>query len=417
MAAQSGGLPLVRSTLHSHGRFLRQLAGALALLGAGMLAGCTGSNVGAVYDPNAQTGPTVPTGEVIGNGSVRVALLLPKTANGNAGQIGQVFQNSAALALKDFQGADIQLLVKDTGATADGGRAAAQQAISEGAEIILGPVFSQAVGGAADVARSSGIPVIAFSSDTTNAKRGIYLLSFLPQQDVSRVVSYAASQNKRSFIAILPDNPYGAVVEASFRQSVGKAGGRIVSITRYKVDPARGADSQDIQAKVTGILSAAQQADVVLIPDGGGAPAFIAELLAAGGVEKSRIQYLGSGQWDNKSILGNAALSGGWYPSPDQEGFKQFASRYRAAYGSEPPRNATLAYDATILAAGLVRSAGPQRFSQQVLTSRDGFLGIDGVFRFRPDGLIERGLAVYEVTGSGSRVISPAPRSFSAASY
>lgn len=417
MAAQSGGLPLVRSIIISRGRILRQLAGAFILLSFGLLAGCTGSNVGAVYDPNVQSGPPAPTGEVIGSGSVRVGLLLPKSANGNAGQVGQVFQNSAALALQDFQGADIQLLVKDTGGTADGARAAAQQAISEGAEIILGPVFSQAVGGAADVARSSGIPVIAFSSDTTNAKRGVYLLSFLPQQDVSRIVSYSASQNKRSFIAILPDNAYGAVVEASFRQSVGRAGGRIVSITRYRVDPARGADSQDIQAKVSNILTAAQQADVVLIPDGGGAPAFIAELLAAGGIEKSRIQYLGSGQWDNKSILDNNVLSGGWYPSPDQAGFKQFAGRYRAAYGSEPPRNATLAYDATILAAGLVRSAGPQRFSQQVLTSRDGFLGIDGVFRFKPDGLIERGLAVYEVTGSGSRVVSPAPKSFSATGY
>ncbi|MEH0070881.1 hypothetical protein V6L77_12070 [Pannonibacter sp. Pt2-lr] len=107
-------------------------------------------------------------------------------------------------------------------------------------------------------------------------------------------------------------------------------------------------------------------------------------------------------------------MTGAWFPGPEKSGFDALASRYQAAFGSPPPRNASLAYDGTILAAGLVRSAGPQRFATQTLTNRDGFLGIDGVFRFLQNGQNERGLAVYEITGSGVKPVSP-PRAISAA--
>ncbi|WP_205470605.1 penicillin-binding protein activator [Breoghania sp. L-A4] len=388
---------------------------ALALtLGAGLgLSGCTGSTTG-VYPQFDGRGPTqaAPSGDVLGNGSVRVALLLPKSATANAGEIATVFRNAAELAMNDFQGADIQVLVKDTGGTAEGGRAAAQQAISEGAELILGPVFSPAVSGAGQAARTAGVPVVAFSSDASAAARGVYLLSFMPQQDTARVISYASSQGRRSFAALIPDNGYGAVVEAAFRQSVGRAGGRIVAIERYKVDAARGVDSADLQAKTNTIAEAAKQADAIFLPDGGSVPGYIAQILSAKGIGRDKVTFLGSGQWDNTQVLNEPALAGGLYPAPVKPGFTAFAQRYQAAYGSAPPRNATLAYDATRLAAGLVSNAGPRRFATGVLTNRDGFLGVDGVFRFNSDGTNERGLAIYEATGSGSRLVDPAPQAF-----
>ena len=93
-------------------------------------------------------------------------------------------------------------------------------------------------------------------------------------------------------------------------------------------------------------------------------------------------------------------------------GFRNFAQRYRARYGSEPVRTATLSYDAVALVAALVKTQGPQRFSEQVLTNSSGFAGIDGVFRFRADGTNERGLAVLRVAPGGGQVVSPAPKSF-----
>lgn len=404
-----------------YGRVSRRNRWASAVMSLAVAAGlsaCTGSTTGIYPQFNSGTAPiqAAPTGEVIGNGSVRVTLLLPQSATANAGQIATVFRNAAELAMNDFQGADIQVLVKDTGGTAAGGRAAAEQAISEGAELILGPVFAPAVSGAGAAARVAGVPIVAFSSDASAAARGVYLLSFMPQQDTARIISYAAAQGRRSYVALIPDNGYGAVVEAAFRQAVGSAGGRIVGIERYKVDPARGVDSADLQAKTTKIASVAKQADAIFLPDGGGVPGFIAQVLSAHGVAKGKVTFLGSGQWDNAQVLNEPALAGGLYPAPVKGGFTAFSARYKAAYGVAPPRNATLAYDATRLAAGLVANAGTRRFSTGVLTNRDGFLGVDGVFRFNGNGTNDRGLAVFEATGNGSRMVDQAPQAFPAGS-
>ena len=138
----------------------------------------------------------------------------------------------------------------------------------------------------------------------------------------------------------------------------------------------------------------------------------IAGQLAESGVARDKVRLLGSGQWADTRILTDQALVGGWFPAPPEEGFQTFSRKYQAAYGVAPPRNATLAYDATVLAAGLVRKFGADRFDTSVLTSPNGFAGIDGIFRFLPSGQTERRFAVYEVTGSGARLVDPAARRF-----
>jgi ABC-type branched-subunit amino acid transport system substrate-binding protein len=348
-----------------------------------------------------------PSAEIIGAGGVRVALLLPRSASGNGGATAEAFRNAAELALRDFPSAGIQIAVYDTRGTPAGAEAAVGLALSEGAEIILGPLFSNEVASVAPKARSAGAPVVAFSSDAGVAGPGVYLLSFLPSDDVERIVSYSASQGRRSFAALLPQNAYGSVVEASFRGAVANAGGRIVAIETY-------AAPADVQGKAAKIAAIAPQIDALLIPDGGAAVPSIATALAAAGITRDRVKLLGSGQWDDGRVLNNAALVGSWFPAPVKQGFESFSRKYQAAYGAPPPRNATLAYDGTVLAAGLVRQFGTERFQASALTSSNGFAGLDGVFRFLPSGLTQRRLAVYEVSGSGARIVDPASRSFAA---
>jgi ABC-type branched-subunit amino acid transport system substrate-binding protein len=341
------------------------------------------------------------------DGQVRIALILPLTAQGNAGLAAQSMKNAAEMALAEFKVSNVQLLVKDDGGSPQGAQGAAQQAISEGAEIIVGPLFAQSVSAVGQVARSRNIPVIAFSTDASVAARGVYLLSFLPETDVRRIVSYAASRGKRSFAALMPDNAYGTVVEAAFQQEVARHGGRVVVLEKYPHDANRTAEA------VRRVAQAASQIDSIFIPDSPDAVPQIAQALAANGVDLKRVQLLGSGLWgDDTRITSEKLLDGGWYPSPEQTGFRNFSGRYRARYGQDPVRTATLAYDAVALVAALVKTQGMQRFSEQVLTNPSGFAGIDGVFRFRPEGTNERGLAVLRVTPSGGQVISPAPKSF-----
>jgi branched-chain amino acid transport system substrate-binding protein len=341
----------------------------------------------------------------IGTGQVKVGLILPLAASGNAALAAQSMKNAAEMALAEFNTPNIQLLVKDDGGTVQGAQAAAQQVLDEGAEIVLGPLFAHSVAPAGQLSRGRGVPVIAFSTDANVAARGVYLLSFLPESDVDRIVGYAVAEGRRSFAALVPANAYGSVVQAAFQQTVARRGARVIAIERYPQDP------QQMQEAIRRVAQAATQADAIFIPDGSDSVAVVQGLTAAG-VSARRVQPLGTGLWDDPQIFSNSALQGAWFAAPETTGYRNFVGRYRSRFGRDPVRTATLAYDAVSLVAALVKTQGPQRFSDQVLTNTSGFSGIDGIFRFRPDGTNERGLAVFRVSPSGGQVISPAPKAF-----
>jgi hypothetical protein len=389
------------------------------VLGAPLLAGCAGmqstfsqitSNFPALpgQNPEAPPQPAGPPQQPtsIGTGSVRVGLILPLSAQGNAGLAAQSMKNAAEMALAEFQNPNIQLLIKDDAGTPQGSQAGAQQAVDEGAEIILGPLFALSVPAAAQVARSRGISVIAFSTDSTVAGRGVYLLSFLPESDVNRIVDYAAGTGKRSFAALLPENAYGNVVEAAFQQAVARRGARVAAFQKYP------ADRNQMQGPAQQIAQALGTADSLFLADDGDSLAAVVDALSAARANLRAVQLLGTGLWDSPRVFANQSLQGGLYAAPDPSGFRAFAARYRTRYGQEPVRTATLAYDAVALIAALARTQGPQRFSPDVLTNTSGFAGIDGLFRFRADGTNERGLAVMRVTSGGGQVAAAAPKTF-----
>ena len=378
------------------------------LAAAAVLAACTSTNLGNLGTTDAA--PPQPAeaqpGAAIGTGQIRVALILPLSAPGNAGVAALSMKNAAEMALAEFKNPNIQLLVKDDAGNPQNAQAAAQQAIGEGAEIIIGPLFAQAVSAVGVVARQRNIPVIAFSTDASVASRGVYLLSFLPETDVRRIVEYQISRGKRSFGALLPDNAYGTVVQAAFQQDVASRGGRVLALEKYPGDPNRIAEPAQRVAQV------ANQIDSIFIPDGADAVPQVVRALAAAKVNFKRVQLLGTGLWDDPRIFSDKDLQGGLYAAPAPDGFRSFATRYRARYNQDPVRTATLAYDAVALVAALVKTQGEQRFSEQTLTNASGFAGIDGVFRFRPDGTNDRGLAVMRVTPNGGQIVSPAPKTF-----
>ena len=374
------------------------------ILGAPLIAGCA-SGMQSPFSGGEQPAGPPQQPSAVGSGHVKVGLLLPLSAAGNAGAAAQSMRNAAELALAEFQNPNIQLLIKDDNGSAQGAQQGAQQAVDEGAEIILGPLFAQSVPGAAQVARSRGIPVIAFSTDSSVAGRGVYLLSFLPESDVNRIVDYAAGTGKRSFAAYLPENAYGNVVEVAFKQAVARKGGRIVAFEKYGADRSQGTAT---------IVQALANADSLLLADDGDALTAVADQLASGGADLKRVQLLGTGLWDNPRVFANANLRGGLYAAPDPSGFRSFSARYRAKYSGDPVRTATLAYDSVALVAALARTQGGQRFSPEVLTNPSGFAGIDGLFRFRSDGTNERGLAVMRVGPGGGAIAAGSPKSFGA---
>src|SRR3954452_4751781 len=379
------------------------------IVGAPLLGACAGVQQtlgqfsGSSVSPGAPGPPQQPL--AVGNGQVKIGLILPLSASGHAGVAAQSMKNAAEMALAEFQNPNIQLLIKDDGGSAQGAQQGTQQALEQGAEMILGPLFAQSVPATAQLARTRGVPVIAFSTDSSVAGRGVYLLSFLPESDVNRIVEYSASVGKKSFAALLPENAYGNVVEAAFKQAVGRRGGRIVAFEKYSGDRA---------APARTVAQALGSADALFIADDGESVLAVADALTAAGANLKNIQLLGTGLWDNPRVYASPNLQGGLYAAPDPSGFRGFSGRYRTKFGADPVRTATLAYDAVALVAALARTQGGQRFSPEVLTSPSGFAGIEGLFRFRGDGTNERGLAVMRVESGGSRPVAGSPKSFGA---
>ncbi|MEO1102565.1 MAG: penicillin-binding protein activator [Pseudomonadota bacterium] len=347
-------------------------------------------------------GVPLPTEErVIGDGNVTVAMLLPLSAGGSASNLAQSFQNAADLALAEVNPDNVRILVLDTGGETDKARLAAEAAIAGGAQLILGPVFAPAVTGAGTAARAANVPMVAFSTDASVTGRGVYLLSFLPRQDATRIARYAGEQGLRAFAGLVPDNGYGLVMEAAFREAVAASGGRVTAIERYA--------SGEIGA-AAGRLASRGAFEAVFVPNGGDDPTAAAAALRAQGINA---RLLGSGQWDNPAVWSGEGLAGAWFPAPQKGGFEAFSQRYQAKYSGTPPRTASLVYDAALLANGLAGIQGGGAYRPATLEGRDGYVGVDGVFRLTGNGLSERGLAVYEIKlGGSTELISPAPKSF-----
>ena len=253
------------------------------ILGAPLLGACAsvqqsfGQFSSPLGSPQPDAGPAGSQQQplAVGTGQVKVGLILPLSAAGNAGVAAQSMRNAAEMALTEFQNPNVQLLIKDDGGSPQGASQGTQQALGEGAEIILGPLFAASVPATAQLARARGVSVIAFSTDSSVAGRGVYLLSFLPESDVNRIVDYAAGTGKRSFAALLPDNAYGNVVEAAFKQAVPRKGGRVVAFERYGADRSAAART---------IAQSLGQADALLIADDGDSVVATADALTAAGV-------------------------------------------------------------------------------------------------------------------------------------
>jgi ABC-type branched-subunit amino acid transport system substrate-binding protein len=365
-----------------------------------------------------------------------VALLLP--LSGPAEALGRSFLDAATLALFEVGGDRLVLMPRDTQGTAEFARAAAESALQEGAELILGPVFSPAVAAAADAARARRVSMVAFSTDTTIAGDGVFLLSFLQQQQVDRVVRYATLQGHRRYAALAPETPYGIAVVESLRVSADDTGGALVNIQLYAaVEPdmmgtvERLADYElrrnRLAAERRSLVAQGDQAGLARLEglDTLGSPGFDAVMLAASGselrqlapllpffdVDPDDVQFVGTGLWDDPTLGQEPALVGAWFAAPPPQAAARFLERFTSVWGYRPLRISTLAYDAVALVAALSRGTVLD-FTRAAIANPHGFAGTDGIFRFLSSGVVDRGLAVMEVEADGLAVIDPAPSMF-----
>lgn len=420
-----------------------------------MLAGC---GAGKVAGPAAKSQETTPATEAPqrvteapatptrpADGKKRVAILVP--LSGPAGGLGRAMLEAAEMALFDIADENFELLPRDTGGTPDGAQRAAQSVLQEGAQLILGPLTQGEVEAVKPVARQAKVAVVAFSSSAAIADDNTFLLSFLPRQQVRRVVAFTREKGMSRYAALAPQTAYGQLVVDELREAVGAAGGTLDRVEFYDpgagdltgvvrrlagFDARKGAlDAQKRQLEAQGDEASRQALsrlagqetlggpdfDAIMIPESEGKLKAITPLLAYYDLDPAKVKLLGTGLWDEPDLGREPTLVGGWFAAPPPEARADFEKRFQALYKRRPPRLATLGYDAGALAALLARGAGGADFSPASITNPSGYAGMDGIFRFLPNGLVQRGLAVLEVQKSGAVTVSPAPETFQDLAY
>jgi ABC-type branched-subunit amino acid transport system substrate-binding protein len=367
--------------------------------------------------PSAATAPTPPPQPSAT--AVKVAVLLP--LSGANADLGRAMLEAAQLALFTTGGDKLTLIPRDTTGTAQGAADAARAVIADGAKLILGPLIADEAEAVKPIAAGANVNVIAFATKTQVAGGNVFLMGFLPRQEVAREVSYAREQGLSRFAALAPNTPYGHLMGDALKEIAGSGGASVTKIEYF--DP-RAADTAASIKRLTGASAAGADAavkgppfDALLLPEGGDRLKQIASQLRGAGVDPAQTHLLGSGLWDDASIASEPALAGGWFAASPPEARRDFEGRFKGAYGQTPPRLASLAFDAAALASVLAKADNPDPFSQAAIQNPNGFTGVDGLFRFGGDGLVQRGLAVIEVQPGGDKVVSPAPRSFAEAGF
>jgi ABC-type branched-subunit amino acid transport system substrate-binding protein len=350
-----------------------------------------------------------PAAPAPGNEAIKIAVLLP--LSGANADLGKAMLEAAQLALFTMGGDKLALVPRDTTGTAQGAADAAKAVIADGAKLIIGPLVADEVEAVKPIARDAHVNVIAFATKTQVAGDNVFLMGFLPRQEVAREVSFAHERGLTHFAALAPNSAYGHLMADSLKEIATANGSTVTRAEFFTGDPG------SVIKKLAPANGAAPGFDALLLPVGGDQLKQIARQLNAAGIDPTQVRLLGSGLWDDPGIEAEPALAGGWFAASPPDARQDFASRYQGAYGHPPPRLASLAFDAAALAAVLAKNPDPDPFSQTAIENPNGFTGVDGLFRFTTQGLVQRGLAVLEIQPGGDKVVSPAPRNFQDFAY
>jgi ABC-type branched-subunit amino acid transport system substrate-binding protein len=384
-------------------RARKSLGQMLLVLGAVVLSGCVAS------------GPTATP--PAGGGSVQVALLIPSGSGQSQDELfGQNLENAARLAMADLSGVDIDLRVYRTGGSPAQASALARQAVDEGAQVILGPFYSEEANAAGVAVANSGVNVLAFSNNAAIAGGNVFVLGQTFDNTARRLARFAVKNGKSKVLIVHDRNVAGEVGKAAIERGVSAAGGSVVGVTSYEFS------QNGIVQAASGIVGTARSSGATalfLTADTAGALPLLSQLLVDNGIDKNTTQFIGLTRWDiPPATLALPGVQGGWFAMPDPGLQAQFRARYQGAYGSQPVPVAALAYDGIAAIGALAnRAGGGAPLSKGDLTQSAGFAGVSGIFRLLPNGTNERGLAVATIRANQVVVIDAAPRSFGGAGF
>ena len=354
--------------------------------------------------PTTTTGPKVDTSK-----PVPVALLVPQSSDGTA-QIAADLENAARLAAAQLDDLEIDLRVYDTAGDATVAANVAQQAVDDGAKIIIGPLYAEAANAAGTAVADDGVNVLSFSNNTTIAGGNVFVLGKTFDNTARRIVSFAAEQGKERAMVIHSDRIDGQMGLNAFQGAAADTNLRIVSAQSFELT------QESVVNTVPLIRASAEIEDVdtlFLTSSSAGALPLLAQLLPEAGLDPANVQYVGLTRWDiPPQTLELNGLQGGWFAVPDLTRTENFSTQFQEQFGNRPHQLASLAFDGIAAIGALAQAGFDDILTREALTQPSGFQGVDGIFRLKDDGTNERGLAIATVQDKQVLIIDPAPRSF-----
>ena len=382
-------------------KLLRKAVAVAAVMG---LAACDPAMVSA---PSTGSRPSVNT-----NAPIPVALLIPRSDSG-ASAVAASLENAARLAVASLDGVQIDLRVYDTAGDAQRAALQAETAVAEGAQIILGPLFGEAANAAGVAVADNGVNVLSFSNNPSIAGGNVFVLGPTFRNTADRLLGYASRQGRNSVVIVHPQNVEGEFGKAAIQSAAVQNGVRVAAIESFAFSQEGVASAVP---RIRGSVDATGADSVFLTSNAAGALPMLLQMLPEAGVSPATTQYMGLARWDVPTqILSMPGAQGSYFTLPDTAAKNAFDSRYRAQFGQDPHPLAGLAFDGIAAVGALVRQGRSDALSATALTQNSGFQGANGVFRLRPDGTNERGLAVATVRNNQVTILDPAPSGFGGA--
>jgi len=370
----------------------------------------------AACDPAMMNGIGSSTGpKVDASGPVAVALLVPRGGSASDDLLARNLENAARLAIRDLDGVQIDLRVYGTAGQASMAATAAAQAVSDGAKIIIGPVYGEAANAAGVAVAASGVNVLSFSNNTTVAGGNVFVLGPTFDTAANRLVSYAKRSGKDRIVVLHANDIGGQLARNAIQRAISANGATLSGDVDYALS------QEGVRAAIPRVRAAIQASDanaLFLTANSATALPLLADMLPSAGISNASTQYLGLSRWDIPAqTLAIPGVQGGWFALPDPGASAAFASRYTAAYGDRPLDIAGLAFDGVAAVASLVKSGKANALTGASLTQGAGFRGASGIFRLRADGTNERGLAVATIRNNQVVLLEAAPQAFGGAGF
>ena len=336
----------------------------------------------------------------LGTGPTKVAMLLPLSAPGSAGENGRKMYDGARLAMADLGDKLLTLTIQDTRGDSGYAKDLAVKAITSGtAKVVIGPTELAATQHLAKLSGSKRPPVLALADNFAGGP-GVYSVRLSEADSAAAGAAAIASKGAKKFVLMVPVGADSTAIESRVANALSIYGATLAVTLPYSV--ADGAKA------VSDMGSLVEAPDAVVVACGDGSPAAVlAALKAKGG---KAVTLIGTDRWLERPM--DPLYEGAYIATLDQSETGPIADRFKATYHYQPDVNVAYAYDMVALSAGIASAAGPSGFNKQVLENATGFRGSTGLFRFRADGSSQRSMPFFKIQKGQLKLVEKSTSGF-----